>query len=221
MRRKQTTIIMGLMLAVAVALSGCETTGGSVASGAVLGGLAGAVIGNQSGHAGEGAAIGAVLGGLVGYGVHKYKARQTQTAQETYKEYKYEPDQGFQLDMKEGSISPSIVKPGQTVTATMKYAALGTGAGMPIEEVRTLKKDTNATDLDKETIVRTDGTYEGRLDFQVPEKSPAGDYKLTQRITSSGKSAQETLAFQVQPVTAQLEDGTTELRYEISMITTK
>lgn len=102
----------------------------------------------------------------------------------------------------------------------------GIGEGTVRQELRfrplaDLKKDTNATDLDKETIVRTDGTYEGRLDFQVPEKSPAGDYKLTQRITSSGKSAQETLAFQVQPVTAQLEDGTTELRYEISMITTK
>ena len=65
--------VAGLALA-ALALGGCETMGTAAQSqttqGAVLGGLlgagTGAIIGNQTGHAGAGTAIGAGLGALGG-----------------------------------------------------------------------------------------------------------------------------------------------------------
>lgn len=55
----------------AIVLAACTSTGQTertAATGAVLGGVAGAVIGNNTGRgdAGEGAAIGAVLGGAAG-----------------------------------------------------------------------------------------------------------------------------------------------------------
>jgi uncharacterized protein YcfJ len=68
-----TVTVIGLS-ALAVVLSGCEAMGTAAQSkrnqGAVLGGLlgagTGAIIGNQTGHAGAGTAIGAGLGALGG-----------------------------------------------------------------------------------------------------------------------------------------------------------
>ena len=72
----------GLVLA-ALAISGCENIGTAAQSKTVQGGLlgsalgagAGAIIGNQTGHAGSGAAIGAGLGalggGLMGHGIEE------------------------------------------------------------------------------------------------------------------------------------------------------
>ena len=57
---------MSLLLVVAVAALGCETYGESAGLGALIGSGAGAIIGNQSGHAGQGALIGAVVGGAAG-----------------------------------------------------------------------------------------------------------------------------------------------------------
>ena len=62
------------MAALALMLAGCETMGTAAQSKTVQGGLlgsalgagAGAIVGNQSGHAGKGTAIGAGLGALGG-----------------------------------------------------------------------------------------------------------------------------------------------------------
>lgn len=64
-------LALTLSIAATALLAACTTTGNierNAAGGAVLGGLAGAVIGNNvgSGNAGDGAAIGAVLGGAAG-----------------------------------------------------------------------------------------------------------------------------------------------------------
>lgn len=56
-----------IILSIALLLSACGTTTGErVATGTVIGGTAGAVIGNQSGRSYEGAAIGAGVGALGG-----------------------------------------------------------------------------------------------------------------------------------------------------------
>ena len=79
-------VIVGCALSV-VALAGCESMGTAAQSktnqGAVLGGLlgagTGAIIGNQSGHAGAGTAIGAGLGALGG-GLMGHALEENQTA---------------------------------------------------------------------------------------------------------------------------------------------
>ncbi len=82
---KQQTMVVGVIgLAIAAAgLVGCESMGTAAQSktnqGAILGGLlgagTGAIIGNQTGHAGAGTAIGAGLGalggGLLGHGLEE------------------------------------------------------------------------------------------------------------------------------------------------------
>src|SRR3989338_1044313 len=79
------------MAAVAVALAGCESMGTAAQSkttqGAVLGGLlgagTGAIVGNQSDHAGAGTAIGAGLGALSGAVIgHALEENQQKTQQQ-------------------------------------------------------------------------------------------------------------------------------------------
>jgi len=137
---KRATILMLCGLS-ALALTGCESMGTAAQSktnqGAVLGGLlgagTGAIIGNQTGHAGAGTAIGAGLGalggGLIGHGMEE----QSQAAQrqqfppatptsaavgrtkfcpiggEIFPEsVKYCPNHGVELKYKEGTGSSSV-----------------------------------------------------------------------------------------------------------------
>ncbi len=85
------TIISGIgVVAVALALTGCESMGTAAQSkttqGAVLGGLlgagTGAIIGNQSDNAGAGTAIGAGLGALGGGLIGRALENQEQTTQQ-------------------------------------------------------------------------------------------------------------------------------------------
>ncbi len=116
------------MIAIAIALSGCESMGTAAQSktnqGAVLGGLlgagTGAIIGNQSDHAGAGTAIGAGLGalggGLLGHSLEErdQKAQQQSTPVATGRtkfcpvggelygeDVKYCPNHGVELRYKE------------------------------------------------------------------------------------------------------------------------
>ncbi len=80
------------MAAVTLLLTGCANnpymSNGQTADatgGALLGALAGAVIGNQTGAGLAGAAIGAGVGGLAGYGVgNQQQAQQYQQPQQGY-----------------------------------------------------------------------------------------------------------------------------------------
>lgn len=123
---KQLTVLS--IAALALALTGCETMGTAAQSktnqGAVLGGLigagTGAIIGNQSDHAGAGTAIGAGLGalggGLIGHALEEKQAAQQQgstpvaTARTKFcpvggelygEDVKYCPNHGVELRYKE------------------------------------------------------------------------------------------------------------------------
>ena len=63
--RKYTSPLV-VLAGLSIGLYGCTTTQRAAGWGAAVGGLTGAVIGNQSGRAGEGAALGALIGGAVG-----------------------------------------------------------------------------------------------------------------------------------------------------------
>ncbi len=122
-------LVVGMMMTLcAVALAGCEgmqtASQSKTTQGAVLGGLigagTGAIVGNQSDHAGAGtaigAAVGALSGGLVGSALEaqENKAQQQQTPVATARtkfcpvggelygdEVKYCPNHGVELRYKE------------------------------------------------------------------------------------------------------------------------
>lgn len=105
MKTKKMTFL-GLAAAAGVVLSGCQTTpygdNQNAKTGAVMGGLigagAGAIIGNQSGRAGEGALIGAgagaLGGGVLGSAKDDQNARARRAAeQQRQQQYYYNQQQ--------------------------------------------------------------------------------------------------------------------------------
>lgn len=64
--RVKQVAVLGIIVAAAASLTGCNNAASGGLSGAGLGAGAGAIIGSLYGHAGTGAAIGAVAGGLSG-----------------------------------------------------------------------------------------------------------------------------------------------------------
>lgn len=84
MKNKITQTIALVTVMSSLVFVGCETTGPNtdkgIASGAILGGIAGAIIGNQSGEPEDGAIIGAAtgaaLGGMIGQSQDKREAQE-------------------------------------------------------------------------------------------------------------------------------------------------
>ena len=84
-------VIAVIAAACALVLTGCEAMGTAAQSktvqgaalGSAVGAGAGAIVGNQTGHAGAGTAIGAGIGalggGLIGHGMEEQQVQQTQT----------------------------------------------------------------------------------------------------------------------------------------------
>lgn len=207
-----------LTVCAALIAAGCETAGQSAGLGAVIGGGAGALIGHQSGHAVEGALIGAAIGGLAGWGIHKVRARQTRSAAETATAHNYEPSQGVKVAMTEGtSVAPNAVPAGGKVTATMEYAALGTGPnGIPVRERFLLNKDgEQVKELYDSTVTRTDGTWQSPIEFTLPEKAPVGTYVVAQSASAGGRIASKDVAFTVKQATAKGPNG--EPLYVVAM----
>lgn len=205
MRNKRFRIAMVAVLLSAVAIAGCQTAAGSAGAGALLGSVAGGIIGSQSGHTVEGALIGAAVGGLAGLVVHDIKSRRTRTAQQTYQDYDYRPNQGFRMDMKGGSISPGTVAPGGNVKSTLNYAVLGADtSGVEVAESTILRKDgKDMATLDDRKVNRTDGTWENMIEFQVPKNAEEGDYMLAQSLRASGDTFHRDTPFTVRSATAQ------------------
>lgn len=95
-------VAAGLILCFIAAL-GCTTTQKGAATGATLGGVAGAIIGHQKDKTAEGAAIGAVAGGLGGALIGEQIATKfCPVGGETYPaDVKYCPNHGVELKIKE------------------------------------------------------------------------------------------------------------------------
>lgn len=184
MTKARYVLTVGLALAVTVAMVGCETAGQSAGAGAALGGALGAVIGHQSGHGWEGAAIGAAVGGLAGYGIHKARARKVREEQATAQYYQYQPAQGVRVYSEESTVAPNRVTKGQTVQASMEYAVLGAPeSGITVVEKRVLKKDGEVlTELDTESVTRTNGTWVSSMDIEVGNEVEPGNYEISQTL---------------------------------------
>lgn len=212
MRKRSFRIAMIGVVCLGLAVSGCETAGQSAGAGAITGGIIGGIIGNQSGHAGEGALIGAAIGGLAGYAIHKARSRQVASAQDTYNEYDYQPDQGFKLDMRDASVSPGQVAPGGTVTTSMKYATLGAPEGVKVTEQRVLRRgDSKVTTLQDDKVERTDGVWENELEFEVPKNADSGQYTIAQTVSAQGQSYGNYVTFDIAKESASA-DGETYYR---------
>jgi len=179
-------------------LIGCETTGQSAGLGATIGGVAGAIIGHQSGHALEGAAIGAAAGGLTGWFVHDVKADRAKSREQTVQTYNYQPNQGEVLSIEEYFVSPDVVSPGSTVTASLQYALIGsTGNTQVVETRRLLRGQQLISDISSKTFTRQDGTWITTQQVKLPSNLKPGQYSLVQKVQTDKSTIFGTAEFTV------------------------
>lgn len=76
-RRITRTGLLGVALAAACGLAGCNSAGEGFLTGGTLGALGGMAIGSTAGHMGQGAAVGAVLGAIGGAIIGDQNERQS------------------------------------------------------------------------------------------------------------------------------------------------
>lgn len=192
---------MGItVILLSVALVGCESYGGAAGLGALVGGGAGAVIGNQSGHALEGAAIGAALGALTGLIIHDVKVHRQRSAEETAQVYQYQPTQGLKVVLERSEALPNRVMPGNEVESQIQYAILGAGPGIEVVEQRMLLSANGQVlkQLSSESTVRTDGTWVSSQSFRLPNDMQPGAYAVQQRISAGPHVISDNAQFLVQ-----------------------
>ncbi len=178
---------IALVMVAALGAAGCQTYGGTAATGAGAGALAGGIIGHQRGRAGEGALIGAALGGLTGLVVHDIRVQRARGREETVQEYNYQPAQGEMLQFENARVMPSRPRPGTMADAEIQYALLGTqGNGAQVTESRVLRRGNQTiAELSNNTFTRSDGTWVSTMPFRVPENLEPGEYTIYQTVRTS------------------------------------
>jgi predicted Zn finger-like uncharacterized protein len=108
--------IASLILAVifVATLLGCTMEEKSAATGAAIGGAAGAIIGHQSDSTAEGALIGVAAGGIAGYLYGKHKTKKT--AEGKIEKYVECPNCGTTLQLAEEAAAGSKIRCGNCQT---------------------------------------------------------------------------------------------------------
>jgi len=181
-----------------VTLAGCQTYGEGAGAGAAVGALAGGIIGHQSGNALEGALIGAAAGALVGVVAHDIKVRRQKSREETVETYKYTPGQDEVLQIESTDVTPLIVGPGATITASLQYAIITGTAGTPVTETRQLRFGEKILgDLSSKKFTREDGTWLTTQEIQLPNNLKPGEYSIVQHVKTPQSSVYNTAMFTV------------------------
>lgn len=190
MRNKFLAPIVAVLFVATSMLTGCETTGQAAGLGAGIGAVAGAVIGNQSGHAAEGAAIGAALGAGAGAAAHKIRAKRARNRAETVAEYNYQESQGEMLTFEGSAVLPAQAKPGTMVTSEIRYALLGAGTGIAVNESRQLLRADGKviSEFSSKNETRDDGTWVSTQDFRVPSNLQPGSYTVRVSVRTAQSS---------------------------------
>jgi hypothetical protein len=189
---KMWTKVLSCALVLSVAalgVVGCQTYGESAGLGGALGAGTGAIIGNQSGHALEGALIGGALGAVTGLIVHDVKVKRIRNQTETATANNYQPSQGEMLTLDRVDVLPPSVRPGEEISGTIQYILLGTGSGVQVGEQRTLMQgDRTVADISTQNFTRQDGTWVSTLPFRLPGNIQPGQYSLVTTVRTDRSS---------------------------------
>jgi hypothetical protein len=201
MHKLYSTLCLVALFSLSIALSGCATPEGRAGlTGAVIGAGLGAIIGNQSGHAGEGALIGAAAGGLTGLIVQDARAHKNVEARPTAQTYQYEPAQGEMLTFEDSHVQPGLVRRGAMADASVQYALLGTGtAGTQVTETRRLERGREEiAQISSKTYTRNDGTWVSAQQFRISERLSPGIYTIVQTVRTAQSVISGSTEFRVE-----------------------
>jgi outer membrane lipoprotein SlyB len=170
----------------------------------ILGGAGGAALGAAVGALASGGdpkaiAAGAVAGAVVGWATVKlvqYHAEKTRSAAEEAKVLGYN-GQGTMVTIREASVSPGEVRPGDDVNLAMDYAVLAPSgtAVVPVQETWVLEKDgKELTRTSPQLQDREPGGWHTQAAITLPKQAPAGTYIVKNQVSAAG-NVQERVAY--------------------------
>lgn len=191
---------LALVAALVLVLPGCDflREHKKAAVGAGLGALAGAGIGYAVGEK-EGALAGALLGALAGGAYGEYLHRKDKSAQQTYRDRGYQPNEGVKVEVIGAGAEPNTVAPGQQVTLEATYALMAPNVNQEINVLETRLVTLNGVEVARKPvqIARTPGTYTSKVPLVLPPTATRGTYQYSVTVAAAGQSSQLDSAFAV------------------------
>jgi outer membrane lipoprotein SlyB len=173
-----------------VALFGCATdssAGKGAAGGAVIGGIAGALLDYKNPWRGAmiGAAAGAALGALAGF-AWDYASKQSKGYSQTQQDVNYKPEQGDRVKVTNYSLNPTQAGPGQPINLNTTYYVMTpqSEGDLNVNEIRYVKRYNSNNNTyeelgrDNTAITMKPGTRDGSGKITIPQDAQPGSYKL-------------------------------------------
>ena len=206
-------IAVALVLLLSVSFMSCTTPSGTydpgrstaagalggAAAGAAIGSIIGAATGSPATGAWVGAASGAIVGGIGGALYARHMNQQTRNRAAAAQQYNYSGSQGAVVDINEVRVSPTSVRPGQSIDIYTTYTIL-TPQDTPAQVTlyREVRRNGQVVGQPHSAqATNQNGTHQDRVAFTVPSSAPPGSYTVTNRIASSYGSAERMAYFTV------------------------
>ena len=195
-------VAAALVLAFAsVFAAGCATeqqhTGAAIGGGA---GATGSAVGMGGGNTGAGIVIGTLVGGLAGAAVGNYGYDQKRNYAEASSQYAYNYEQTRQdlVRIEASNAVPITVSPGGNVTLATTYTVLGP-PNTPVEvtETRQIMHGGKVIGTPTVAIQRIGGTFESRVPLTLPENAERGVYVVRTTVASAGTTDSRESSFTV------------------------
>ncbi len=188
--KKHLVLVMTACILISLIIVGCETTGQSAALGGLLGAAAGGIIGNQSGHALEGALIGAALGGITGAIISNERQKRLATKEEAENIYFQETGKRATepvVSVNDLEVVPANVKPGEKLAASCTYSVIGPEAS-PREGYLHIMRNGNTIQKVKMNEKIEDGKMAYSSDITLPNDLEDGNYDVVMEVINGPSS---------------------------------
>lgn len=162
--------------------------------GAVTGAAAGAIFAKE-GRKTEAAILGGLAGALVGGVIGHYAYDTQRTRTETAQRYSYQSSMGTMIRIEDVSTVPDTAKPGDKVELKATYAVLGAApdSDINIAEIREIRHNGELIGRPEVNITRRGGTYTSTVPIFLPSNAKKGTYSVVTTIQSqTAKDSRET-----------------------------
>jgi surface antigen len=166
--------------------------------GAATGAVAGALLGSKGAKT-EMAILGGLAGALVGGAIGHYAYDTQRTREETAQTYQYQSSMGTMIRIEDVSTIPDTVKAGDRVDLNVTYAVLDTApeSNIDVVEIREIRFDGELVGRPEVTVTRRGGTYTSTVPVYLPSNAKAGKYRVLITVQSQTAKDSREMSFTV------------------------
>lgn len=176
-----------------------------VVAGALLGALAGGAYSKLTGGSvAKGMAVGAVAGGALTFAITKIQDKRLANRDQVIAAQAYDPSQGYRTGVRNVTVSPATVKPGEKITIVTTYWALAPTASESFGVRRYAGIELSGAYLrgfrfnpEPFQFGEGGGEYETTIELGIPENTPPGSYGVHWVVDGQSTGGDAASAFTV------------------------